>query len=392
MSCAIKFPTPQEIYDRTAADFSSIVLGGLPIIPESNEAYLVSLLSAQIMQNQMFIQGFANEQNPETASCEGLYALAGRDGFLPKGAEGAQGYVKVTGVPGTTIPEQLNFLIGGDKYVTNGAMAKIMPPSGYIYVQVLRLQLGEYQGDSPKTGEIVDPPAGLDSEVEVLGNFCGGRNVEDCESFRIRYLNHLRVMETANINWLFDKLLEWPCVTGACQAPVTDCQDGGTSCPNEVHLYVLFRNTFPCGLAPECVVQNITDWLFGTPQGYGAGQAPFGMCGRVHYVKPVEIDIRISGLRCFPSVSIDAVKTALYDYVDYLCPSTNFILDEARLRILNIIGTSQGISLSTDLLNETGGSIDNCGNVIPNIHYKVCLRDVIFTDSVGELPPCALSA
>ena len=80
--------------------FSSTVLGGGKVIPESNEWYVVSNDYAAAEQFYAIADQMWRETNPETACCENLYKMAAQHGVFPRPATHAEGYAKLTGVPG----------------------------------------------------------------------------------------------------------------------------------------------------------------------------------------------------------------------------------------------------------------------------------------------------
>src|SRR3954467_2354624 len=116
MSCIILRPDPQVLFDQIRSAFSSTVLGGGTIIPESNEWYVVA---NDYAMSEMFFavaDQMWREANPETACCENLYVMAGRNGVFPRPASHAEGYAKISGVVGSAIPASLEIAAGPETY------------------------------------------------------------------------------------------------------------------------------------------------------------------------------------------------------------------------------------------------------------------------------------
>src|SRR4029077_3218089 len=97
-------------------------------------------------------------------------------------------------------------------------------------------------------------------------SFCSGAEAETCEEFRKRYLDRLAYQPRATMAWIKQKLLEFPCATrvcvreGSCCRCDPDCVNGGTpceSCGTLMQFYVLFDDTFPCGIPPQHIVEDI---------------------------------------------------------------------------------------------------------------------------------------
>ena len=53
-----------------------------------------------------------------------------------------------------------------------------------------------------------------------------------------------------------------------------------------MQFYVFFDDIFPCGIPPQHIIDDITDWLFGEHQGYGEGQVEIGVCGDIRCSDP----------------------------------------------------------------------------------------------------------
>lgn len=391
MVCMIQRPTAQELWDKIQKDFSVTVLGGGTIIPESNEHYLVSLLYA--MQQEAYSYGdmLMKEADPRTACCDNLIATGERDGVFLRDATPAQGYIKLHGIPGVNIPQTIEFEIDGEKYSPASTVIPAIPQSGEAIILIEAQKPGEQTNTSQSTtGAVISPPEGIEAKIDIMGGLCGGENKENCEQFRSRYLNRLQFKPQSILSWIKEKVLEWPCVTDVCESQGT-CYEtdekGNPVCPDRLQLYVLFRNTFPCGIAPDCVVDDMNEWLFGTPQGFGKGQLPFGICGNIRYVRPVYINIRIDGLGCATSAQQLEIDSRIRDYIAAICPSQNLLSQEIEMIVAQVLGAASSFSVVVEAHLEGDDNctdeklhIDNCGNVSPDCDYKICLNDLTFVN------------
>jgi uncharacterized phage protein gp47/JayE len=287
MACTILRPDPQALFDQLRDMFFSTVLGGGRVIPESNEWYVVSNDYAVAEQFYAIADQMWREASPATACCENLYAMAAQHGVFPRPAGYAQGYAKLTGVPGTAIPASFEVSTSNGIYISVGTVPLKIPDSGEAIVRIRALTPGSAgnAAGTVTTGTLSTPAPGIDSLVTICGgSFCGGTEPENCDQFRKRYLERLAYQPKATMAWIQAKLMEFPCVTrvcvreGACCRCNAECGDCGCKiCGNRMEFYVLFTG-FPCGIPPQNVVDDINTWLFGDPQGYGEGQVEIGVC------------------------------------------------------------------------------------------------------------------
>lgn len=83
MACIIPRPDPKILFDQIKNQFSSTVLGGGQVIPESNEWYVVANDYAAAEQFFAIADQMWREANPETACCDNLYKMAAQHGVFP---------------------------------------------------------------------------------------------------------------------------------------------------------------------------------------------------------------------------------------------------------------------------------------------------------------------
>lgn len=393
MVCKIERPTPQELWDKVSDMFSNTVLGGSPIIPESNEHYVVALDYA--IQEKMYTLGerMARESDPRYACCENLYAIATIDGMVPKTAAPAEGYLLLTGDPNAALIQDLEFQFGTEKYMPAGTVPPALDDNGEAIIRARALVAGpsgNVPSDTP-TGQLLTPLPGVNETVTVYGGrFCGGAVAEECEVFRQRYLRSRAFKPVASMTWIRDKLAEWPCVTDVCDYGGVCCNDASCydkGCVDRVYFYVMMRGTFACGLPPKCVIDEINEWLFGTPQGMGLGQVEIGVCGEVLQAQAVNIDLRIDGFACSTSEQRRELEIRIRDYIDRLCPSRILYLKELEAIAAHVLGKAIDFSIAinphSDECTQTHLSIDTCGNAVPECGSKVCVDKIMFVNPLA---------
>lgn len=400
MTCKLDRPTPQELWDRTSKDFSNFVLGGADIIPESNEHYLVALNYAVKEEFFSLAESMWRERDPRYACCDNLIKIAAQDGVYRKAATSSQGYIKITGISGARIPQDMKYDIGGNIFIAAGSVAPSIPATGEAIIRVMAEKPGATSNEilTVNRGTIINPPAGINVQFDIYGRLCGGSKEETCEQLRSRYLERLQYSPTADLKWIMAKAAEWPCVTDVCEVGDACCElddQNQKKYSNELYLYVLFRNTFPCGIAPNCVIDDMNEWLFGLPQGQGRGQVPFGIFGAIRYIKPTYINIMIDGMACATSSQQSEVENRIKDYISLLCPSRGLPQRNIERIIAQIVGDSVEFQVyiepyvPADTPDAGNGlAIDDCGNVQVNCDYKICLHEVQFVNMTATTGNC----
>jgi hypothetical protein len=405
MSCIILRPDPTELFNQIKNQFSSTVLGGAQVIPESNEWYVVSNDYAMAEQYFAIADQMWRENNPEFACCDNLYKMAAQHGVFPKPASYAEGYAKLTGVAGTTVPSSIEISTSIGSFVSVGTIPLTIPDSGEIVIRIRSLAPGPaYNADGNVTeGTLVTSTPGIDDAVTVCGGqFCGGKDAETCEEFRTRYLERLAYQPRATMAWLKEKLLEFPCATrvcvreGSCCRCEPECSECGcANCGNRMELYVLFDGVFPCGIPPQNVVDDITTWIFGNPQGYGEGQVEIGVCGQIYTPKPLMVNVFIDIEGCPSSSEKQAIEDQIRALFETICPSLPLRTKQLELIVASVVGAEINATVRfeipgyeeqtppypRELVYADSCSLDVECDVLP------CLNELTFTNDVTG-PTC----
>jgi len=404
MTCTIPRPDPQELFDHLQSMFSSTVLGGGKIIPESNEWYVVTNDYAMAEQYYAIADQMWRETNPETACCENLYKMAARNGVFPKPAAHSTGYAKLTGIVGSAVPLSFEIQTAKGTYVSVGTIPLTIPASGEVIVQIRALTPGSEMNavGSVTTGTLVTPAPGINSEVLICGgSFCGGTEAEDCEAFRKRYLERLSYQPKATMAWIKAKLMEFPCATrvcvreGACCRCEAECGDCGCkNCGNRMEFYVLFDSVFPCGIPPQNVVDDITTWMFGEHQGYGEGQVEIGVCGRIYAPIPLYVNVLIDIEGCPSAAEKQLIEDQTRALFQRICPSMPLTTKQFELIIASIIGAEINAQVRFEVVGYEDAKppyprelvyADHCG-LEPECDVLPCLNQITFTTPIVQRP------
>lgn len=391
MVCNISRPEPQDLFDRMRNMFSTTVLQGAPVIPESNEWYVVSLNFAVAQEFYAYSEQQWKERDPRTACCDNLVKIAAQDGVFLYAASFAQGYVKITGTPGVALPDSVEITIGTSTYYSETILPSYMPPEGSFVFRVRSASAGRQgNGSVPSTGTLVQAIAGVSSTVTVFGGFCGGEDAETCEQFRSRYLARKQFAPRATASWIEQKILEWPCVTRVCVrgGSCTECPPEGQplTCQPDLQYYVFMDNTFDCGIPPKCVLDEINTWLFGPEEqnGYGMGQVEVGVCGKIYETHPAQINIKVSDYGCISDAQKNEIRIRLTEFMGTLCPS----IELNNRQFGSIVGSVLGFQsdYAVELIPGEGADVTplptaGCGYEL-NCDAVACLGAITFVDTV----------
>lgn len=382
--------------------FSTTVLQGGQVIPESNEWYVISLNYAVAEEFYAFTEQQWKERDPRTACCDNLVKIAARDGVFLNAATFAQGYVRITGTPGAALPAVIEVDINGVTYVSEAVLYSELPEDGEFIFRIRAEEAGR-QGNNtlPATGTLATPIVGVDNEVTLINGFCGGEDAETCEQFRSRYLARKQFAPRATQKWIEQKLMEWPCVTRVCIRAGTCCTlpvNGSTNtcgtCGETLDYYVFMDNTFNCGIVPQCVIDEINVWMFGPEEqrGYGLGQVEVGVCGEVHAVVPAVINVTVSDYGCITNAQKNEIRARLSEFFLTLCPSIELSTNQVNAIVGSVIGYDRPYAVEFDYAEDapvTDVAVgQSCGILEFDCDAVGCLGTVTFIDTVPENGGC----
>lgn len=401
MACKLERPNPQELFNKYLDMFSGTVLGGTTVVPESNEWYAVSLNYAMAEELHAISEQAWKENDPRYASCSSLISIAARDGVFQIPALSAQGYIRITGIAGSDVRQDLQVTFGNKKYIPIYTIPTKMPVTGDLVIQVRALVPGPDGNNVPTTEGILTPDmVGVDPIATLFGNgFCGGRDEETCDQLRARYLNRIQYKPNTNIEKIKELVMEWPCVTSVCETGPACCiidPNGQPVCTPTVELHAMFHGTFPCGIAPKCVIDELNTWLFGDQPGMGKGQVPMGICGRIVEVKPVCIDVTLDGLACSTPAQVQEITERVQEFFTIVCPSTPILVRDIETIMAQVIGSSQGLAAfmkpATNSpipgCDNSGLIFNSCGDALVDCNFKACLGRLEVSGSRMSIGGC----
>ena len=191
------------------------------------------------------------------------------------------------------------------------------------------------------------------------------------------------------------KLLEWPCATrvcvrsGSCCVPEsTNCADECLSGKKEFNFYVLFDGVFPCGLAPQNIVDEISLWMFGEKQGYGEGQVEIGVCGKIYTASPVATKVSIAGAACYTTSQRNEIIDQVTDLFTTFCPSQLVSAKQVELVISQILGYVPELEVYLTTTSPHA-FVTPCGDIEPDCDYLVCLDSIVFDDEGQIVAGCS---
>lgn len=360
--CVLKRPSPQSMYNTVSDRFSATVLGGGAVIPNSNEWWVVQNDYHAFELYHSIAEQQWRETDPRYACCDNLVKMAALNGIYPRPAKFARGYMRLTGTVGATLPSSIEVAAGGNTYVldTGVSLPPTMPSGGSLVVRMTAVDPG-LVGNSTAgatTGKLTTPITGVDQTVAILGaRMCGGAEAETCDAFRTRYLNRLSYARRANYQALIDDILEWPCATRACLRECSCCPERG-----RFDFYIFFDGTFEHGIPSDDIVEEMTDWFFGDPQGFGLGQADIGIEGRFYAAKAVPLDVRVSNIPCTSEAQMAEIQSRIEGMFVGLCPGKQVCRRMIDAVVIGVLGPMCEFDVD---LKPVGSAAPFCEDFIP---------------------------
>ena len=382
-TCKLIRPAPQTLWDRVSAMFSANVLGGAPIIRNSTEQFVVG--NDYLAQETYYsiAEQMWKEADPRNCCCDNLVAMAARRKLYPRPATFAVGYVTLTGTPGSGLSPTMQFQIGGNTYRADTAtnIPSVIPSSGSCVVRVVALTPGS-AGNSINgavSGSLVTPLSGVSATITPCGaQFCNGREAETCEQFRSRYIARGAYRTRGRFDDLAAAIMQFPCVTRVCLRNCSCCTR-----QYSFELYAMFDGTFPNGIAPANVIDDLQHWFFGSTQGMGLGEAPAQVYGNFFVPTAAAVDVVVDGLQCLRSDQIQIVRDRIADLFLRHCPSDTLCTRQFELAIAQVTGDACNFFVSvTPAAGATGITISDCGDVVPDCDVLPVLGSITIPTQV----------
>jgi len=163
-----------------------------------------------------------------------------------------------------------------------------------------------------------------------------------------------------------------------------------------MEFYVLFDDAFPCGIPPQHLVDDITDWLFGEHQGYGEGQVEIGVCGQIYAPTPLMVNVIVDIAGCPSTGQKQMIEDQITALFARICPSKDLCAKQLELIIASIIGAEINASVRFELPGYEDQKppyprnlvyTDHCC-IYPECDVLPCLNEVSFVNPDMRKPPC----
>jgi hypothetical protein len=203
--------------------------------------------------------------------------------------------------------------------------------------------------------------------------------------------------------WIQAKIMEFPCVTrvcvreGSCCRCEAECGDCGCkNCGNRMEFYALFDDTFPCGIPPANIVEDITTWLFGEHQGYGEGQVEIGVCGQIFAPVPLMVNVIIDIEGCPTSSQKQQIEDQIRALFKRICPSMPLMNKQLELIVASVVGAEINSSVRMEIVGYEDQVppyprelvfANHCG-IEPECDVLPCLNEITFTGPDMGHAPC----
>lgn len=391
-ACFVR-PTPEQLYARLSSLFSANVLGGAPIIGESNEYYLIGNdLAAAELYYSLSAQQWEQTQDT-TACCAALIANNAPLGFVPYGPTFTNGYIQVFGPALDPVPQYLQCQIGSNTYnlsqATNANPAALDITGQAILLMTALIPgatanaatntaIGQIGTIASVTATLTIVPTGWQSAVVPQGLFCGGNDPETCDEFRARVIARKQMPPNADFAYIQGQALNWPCVTRVFQRTCGTCCDTG-----QMQLYAFMDNSFPNGIVPATALPALNTFIFGSPQGLGLGKAPVGIFGNVFPVTPVTVNVNFFNMTCISPSQFTQIEKLITQLFSTLLPGQMVCSKWIDAIVISINQNCCNYSIQMTPSDATLASVDCFDNLTPACDVLPIIGAITYTTALA---------
>lgn len=318
--------TLDELKDGLNAEFSSRLLGGRPVVENSNIDVIAGVIAFQQFACEKSIEFLSQHITPSTAVGSILDGWGQSFGVFRRQETSAQGRVTFTGTPGSTIPA--GTLITGCNGVDFTTDQDFTFVSNQLSIPVTATQTGPEGnlgvGQVLSVGAVVP---GLASEAISQG-LVGGSDIECDDDYRQRLLSAVRTpCRTGTCDDYDFWVREYPGVSRVCCVPKAEG-------PGTIKIYFMMDDVYPNGIPTVQDVDAVQEIIFGTP----GEPAPIGICGTVCSPTLREVDICLSGVGTITDEEYDEILLNIQQTM-----FESFDCDESSLCITDILVNLKGI-------------------------------------------------
>jgi hypothetical protein len=362
-SCILTRAAPTALQQYLLDMFSANVLGGAPIIPESNEWFVCQNDYALAEEFRSFADGMLREMDDAQACADTLIARAAQWGFYPSPGSYATGYVQLTGTAGAALPQDLTAVIGSGSYVRApyATSATQIGADGTAAVMMRATAPGAAGNNTSgsSAANLLESLDGVNSTLTVLGSgFCNGSDAETTDQFRARFLARKRYRPQGGWDWMATELNDFGCVTRVCR------KTGGACSTGRIEAFAMMDGVFTHGLLPAAVNEDLTTWMFGSPQGMGLGKSAIGVFGKFFTATSTTINVSVSGLGCLSAAQLESLRSNINRLFLTLCPEQTLCRRLIEALVVQIAGATC-LPTVTFAATDAGASISSAGDAVP---------------------------
>ncbi len=306
----------QEIKDSVDAEFSTRLLGGNPVLPQSNFDIMAGFIAFLQFGNEKFIESVRDGVTPVGSTGSNLESWGSTYGVGRLAASAASGTITLSGTNGSILPAG-TVLTRCDsfQYVTNSDATIV---GGNASVSVTASTAGS-SGNFPAGGvlNVGSVTAGINN-VALSQGISGGSEIECDDNYRVRILSAIRTPCRTGTAEDYDFWVrQYPGVTRVC---VLEQPEG----PGTVSVFFMMDDTYPDGVPMPADVTAVSDSLFGA-----GGLAPLGIVGTAQAPTLLPVDVTLSFTEVVSAQDAqaiqDAISAAFLDFFDcgqsLVCPA-----------------------------------------------------------------------
>lgn len=342
----------QELREAIKAEFSSRLLGGNPVLTNSNFDIMADYIGFLQFANEKGIEGVKSTLTPVTAVGDLLDEWGATFGVSRLTATRAQGEVRITGNIGTTLPEgTLLTRCDGIEYQTLAELT-LTADTGKVAVEAIETgPNGNFQsGGALDLGSVT---SGIASTAISLG-MTGGSDVECDEDFRLRVLSAIRnPCRTGTVEDYEYWTRLYPGATRVCVVPLANG-------PGTVKIYFLMDGSYPNGIPAIGDVKAVYENIFGPN-----GPAPLGVVGDVCAPKPEPIDVAVTGVGEISTEQFSLIRATLEEaFLDfYDCENSEVCRADIEIALRSLLPACFKLVTPEDNVQIGSGSVPILGSL-----------------------------
>lgn len=298
-------PTISDLKDGIKSELSSRLLGGNPVLPQSNLDDIAAYVAFLQFANEKACESMESMLTPLTAVGSQLDQWGGAFGVTRLMPTPAVGTVTVSGVSGSTLPAgTILTRCDGFEYVTTENVT-LTGSTGSVPVEATE---SGATGNYTVSGELnIGSVSGGFQSIALVEIISGGSENECDDDLRQRILTAIRSpCRVGTKNDYEFWALQYPGVTRVC------CVDQPRGC-GTVDIYVMMDNSYVDGFPLGSDIELINESIFGSN-----GLAPLGVCGEVLAPTNCPVDITVSNVGTVSAEEFDAVlETLQSSFLDF---------------------------------------------------------------------------